>query len=73
MPGVWLKPLGGCPHLHRQQDSVDLCDMLHLSPCVFETYKALEGCETFREILQEWEEMDAEGLLYQYEAEEMQR
>jgi hypothetical protein len=73
MRGVWRAPLMGCPHMHGVQDSVDVCDMLEMTPCVYETYQSSEGCEIFREVLKEWHEMDAEGRLYVEEAQEMQR
>ncbi len=52
--GVWRKTTDGCPHRHGCKDWVDLCDANEMRPCVYETAEAINGCELFRQILDEW-------------------
>ncbi len=56
--GVRVLPLHreGCPHRYGVRDTVDRCDAMEGTPCIYETYEADQGCETFREILREIEE-----------------
>lgn len=56
--GMRVLPLWreGCPHRYGMRGWVDACDLNEGRPCVYETNEAIQGCETFREILREIEE-----------------
>ena len=55
--GIWKAENEGCPHLVGVQDSVSLCDDRKMTPCIYEVHQEPgEFCETFRNILTEWEE-----------------
>ena len=50
LPGIWRRRADGCPHLHG--GDIDRCDANEMRSCLYETN---ETCETFQEILREWE------------------
>lgn len=49
LKGVWRNK-DGCPH--RCNGTVDLCEEMEMSPCLYETGSG--PCETFQEVLEEW-------------------
>jgi len=49
--GVWLDPVGGCPHYHGAPEGVGRCDANEMRPCNLETGYP---CELIKEIIAEW-------------------
>ena len=49
--GVWRKSVDGCPHLYKDGEGPDRCDLQDMTVCVYELGSR---CDLFIQILKEW-------------------
>jgi len=54
---MWTKAVDGCPHRVGSRD-VDRCSENEMRPCIYELAEELRhgGCQTFKDIIHEWQE-----------------